>query len=45
MKKDVGPKIKDFKAALADGGDQYPELVALKKDVTAFANKFATVGY
>jgi len=45
VKKDVGPKIKDFKAALADGGDQYPELVALKKDVTAFANKFATVGY
>lgn len=45
VKKDVGPKIKDFKAALADGGDQYPELVQLKKDVTAFANKFPTVGY
>jgi len=42
--KKVGPKIKDFKAALADGPDQFPELVQLGKEVKTFAAGFPTVG-
>jgi glycine hydroxymethyltransferase len=42
--KKVGPKIKDFKAALADGPDQFPELVQLGKEVRDFASSFPTVG-
>lgn len=40
IKTKTGPKIKDFKAALETGGEQFPELVALKKEVTEFARKF-----
>lgn len=42
--KKVGPKIKDFKAALADGPDQFPELIQLGKEVKDFASSFPTVG-
>ncbi len=42
--KKVGPKIKDFKAALADGPEQFPELVKLGQEVKAFAASFPTVG-
>lgn len=45
VKADVGPKLKDFKAALADGADKYPELVKLAEDVKQFANKFPTIGF
>lgn len=40
LKVKTGPKIKDFRAALEGGVDSYPELVALKEEVTAFARKF-----
>jgi len=42
--KTVGPKIKDFKAALADGPEKFPELVQLGKEVKEFASSFPTVG-
>ena len=45
IKSEVGPKLKDFKAALADGPAKYPELVELAADVKKFANGFPTVGY
>ena len=45
IKSGVGPKLKDFKAALADGPAKYPELVELAADVKKFANGFPTVGY
>jgi glycine hydroxymethyltransferase len=40
IKTKTGPKIKDFKLALETGIDHFPELVALKKEVTDFARKF-----
>lgn len=45
IKADVGPKLKDFKAALADGPDKYPDLVKLSSDVRAFASQFPTIGF
>lgn len=46
VKKQVGSdKLKDFKAALEHGADKFPELVALNKEVTAFARKFPTIGF
>lgn len=41
----VGPKVKDFKAALQDGPQDFPELVKLGDDVRAFAQSFPTVGF
>lgn len=41
----TGKKIKDYRAALADGGNSFPELVQLKADVTEFARQFPTIGY
>jgi len=45
IQSDTGSKIKDFKAALENGPQKYPELVKLGADVKAFANKFPTVGF
>lgn len=41
----TGPKIKDFKAALQDGPDAFPELVELANEVKVFAQSFPTVGF
>jgi glycine hydroxymethyltransferase len=40
-----GKKIKDFRATLADGPKDFPELIKLAEDVKVFSNKFPTVGY
>lgn len=40
-----GGKLKDFRAALANGPDDFPELVQLRADVTEFARQFPTIGY
>lgn len=45
VKAATGGKVKDFKAALEGGGGQYPDLVALGREVKAFANRFPTVGF
>lgn len=45
IKKKTGGKVKDFKAALEKGPDKYPELVALRNEVIAFASKFPTIGF
>lgn len=37
--------LKSFKAALENGPENYPKLVALRDDVVAFARKFPTIGY
>jgi len=46
IKAQTGPKLKDFKTALANPapGD-YPALEKLNKDVTEFARTFPTVGF
>merc|ERR1711871_1300297 len=44
IKGKTGTKLKDFKAALANGADDFPDLVKLRQDVTAFANKFPAIG-
>jgi glycine hydroxymethyltransferase len=45
IRKQTGSKIKDFKSALENGPDAFPELVKLRNDVTEFARKFPTVGF
>ena len=40
----IHPKIKDFKAALANGPEQFPALVQLGDEVKIFAASFPTVG-
>jgi glycine hydroxymethyltransferase len=45
IKKETGPKVKDFRAALKDGPGKYTDLVQLKADVVEFAKKFPTVGF
>jgi len=45
IKKETGPKIKDFKEALKSGPGKYGEITKLKEDVVAFAKKFPTVGF
>ena len=45
VKAEVGPKLKDFKAALAGGAGDNAELVALQEEVRAFAQTFPTIGY
>ena len=40
-----GNKLKDFKAALEAGPDNYPDLVKLRDDVTEFARAFPTIGF
>ncbi len=45
IKKQTGSKIKDFKASLEQGPDNFPALVQLGKEVKAFAQSFPTVGF
>ena len=45
IKDQTGGKVKDFKAALANGPAAYPELVKLRDDVTQFSRKFPTIGF
>jgi glycine hydroxymethyltransferase len=45
IKTKTGGKIKDFKAALENGPDDFPALVQLKNEVIDFARKFPTVGF
>jgi glycine hydroxymethyltransferase len=46
LKAKTGGKIKDFRAALDNGGDaKIPELVALKKEVVDFSRSFPAIGY
>jgi glycine hydroxymethyltransferase len=44
IKGKTGTKLKDFKAALQNGPDDFPELVKLRDEVTIFANKFPAIG-
>ena len=46
IKETVGPKMKEFREALADPAPgKFPEIDALKKDVEAFAAQFPTIGF
>lgn len=45
IKSKTGNKLKDFKTALENGPNNYPELVQLKNDVIKFASKFPTIGF
>ena len=46
IKEKVGPKMKEFREALADPAPgKFPEIDALKKDVEAFAAQFPTIGF
>ena len=45
IKATTGPKLKDFKAALAGGADAFPDLKALADEVAAFSNTFPNIGY
>lgn len=45
IKSSTGPKIKEFRAALENGPDAFPDLVKLRDDVTAFARSFPTIGF
>jgi glycine hydroxymethyltransferase len=41
-----GPKLKDFREALADAPrGKFPEIDALKDEVEAFASTFPTIGF
>jgi glycine hydroxymethyltransferase len=43
--KQSGSKLKDFKAALEKGPQNFPELVKLGDEVRTFARKFPTIGF
>lgn len=45
VKAATGKKLKDFKAALEPGAPDIPELLALRADITDFAQQFPTVGF
>lgn len=46
VKQQVGPKIKDFKAALEPGPrGSFPALLQLSSEVQAFSRSFPTVGF
>lgn len=45
IRKQTGSKIKDFKAALENGPEAYPDLVKLREEVTAFSRSFPTIGF
>jgi glycine hydroxymethyltransferase len=45
VQKETGSKLKDFKAVLQDGAQNYPKLVALDNEVKTFARSFPTVGF
>jgi len=38
-------QVKDFKAALANGAGDFPELLELAEEVRTFARSFPTVGF
>ncbi|KAI8930295.1 serine hydroxymethyltransferase-domain-containing protein [Entophlyctis helioformis] len=40
-----GTKLKDFKAAVGETGEAFPEIAKLRADVIAFAHQFPTVGF
>lgn len=44
IKQKTGSKLKDFKAAVGDGSG-HEDIQALRRDVTAFAQQFPTVGF
>ena len=44
IKSQVGPKVKDFKEALKDGPNNFPELVNLGNEVKEWASTFPAVG-
>ena len=39
----IGKKLADFKAALK--GQEWPQIVALREDVEAFASQFPTIAF
>ena len=45
IRKQTGSKIKDFKAALENGADSFPDLLQLNKEVSEFARTFPTIGF
>jgi hypothetical protein len=45
IKDKTGSKMKDFKAVLAHGPSDFPELVKLADDVEKFASSFPCIGY
>jgi glycine hydroxymethyltransferase len=46
IKEQVGPKLKDFREALADAPEgKFPEIDALKDEVEQFASQFPTIGF
>lgn len=46
VKNDTGSmKLKDFREALKDGADNYPDLIKLRDDVKTFAKSFPTIGF
>jgi hypothetical protein len=45
IKKKTGSKLKDFKADLANGPGNHPELVALGNEIKEFSRSFPTVGF
>lgn len=45
ISKETGPKLKDFKAALAGGVGNHPHLASLADEVKEFSRKFPTIGY
>lgn len=44
IKGKTGTKLKDFKAALANGPQDFPDLVKLANDVKTFSNQFPAIG-
>ena len=45
LKEETGPKLKDFKALLADGQPIPDDIAALRADVETFAMEFPTIGF
>lgn len=45
VKGKTGTKMKDFKQALENGPQEFPNLVALGNDVKTFARQFPTIGF
>jgi glycine hydroxymethyltransferase len=45
LKKEYGPKLKDFKEALADGKPMPAAVKKLKEEVELFAKQFPTIGF
>ena len=45
IKNETGPKMKDFRDALANGPGKYTAITDLKNDVKQFASSFPTIGF